>query len=123
MARAFNQAQFRSLLCGEDGVHRSSAMKKFLIGLVLASLAATPALAKTKYQRQSSDPEAVGMSAAHQSGYGAYQSGYGAYAAVGDASRYGPGSVIFGNYVGWDPDPNIRYQLFREYPFLEGNGQ
>ncbi len=90
-------------------------MKKLVTAFALATLIATPAFAKTKYPRQAAAPQAVGSAA---------QSGYGAYAAAnGVGTPYGPAVISYGAYAGWDPDPNIRAQLVREHPFLQGNGQ
>ena len=92
-------------------------MKKLVTAFALATLVATPALAKTRYPHQSAAPQAVGPWIVSEAGYGAYA------AANGDDAQYGPGVISNGDYVRWDPDPNIRFQLMREYPFLQGNGQ
>jgi opacity protein-like surface antigen len=88
-------------------------MKKLVTAFALAALVATPAFAKTKYPRQPAAPQTAGSAG-----------GYGAYAeANSDNTRYGPAVFSYGAYAGWDPDPNIRLQLIREYPSLQGNGQ
>jgi hypothetical protein len=92
-------------------------MKKLVTAFALAALVATPAFAKTKHPRQPADTQAVGPFIVGEAGYDAYA------AANGDGTHYGPGLMAYGVYTGWDPDPNIRLQLIREYPFLEGNGQ
>jgi hypothetical protein len=86
-------------------------MKKLVTAFALAALVATPAFAKNNHPRQSAAPQTAGSAG-----------GYGAYAAA-DVTRYGPAAFVYGAYVGSDPDPNIRLQLIREYPFLQGNGQ
>ena len=70
-------------------------MKKLIIGTSLAlALAATPALAATHHARtQSSDA------------YAAANSGFVAN---------GPGVYAGGEYLGWDPDPQIRQDLLRQ---------
>jgi hypothetical protein len=78
-------------------------MKKFFIGtsLALATLAATPAFAATHHARASaaqSYPEAYDANAATESGL----------------TVSGPAVFTYGQYAGWDPDPNIRFQLMRD---------
>jgi hypothetical protein len=78
-------------------------MKKFVIGtsLALATLAATPAFAATHHARVPAAPaypEAYDTNAASQSGL----------------TVNGPGVFSNGQYAGWDPDPNIRFQLMRD---------
>ncbi len=78
-------------------------MKKFIIGtsLALAALVATPAFAATRHARVSAVPaypEAYDGNAASQSGL----------------TVNGPAVFSNGQYAGWDPDPNIRFQLMRD---------
>jgi hypothetical protein len=79
-------------------------MKKFIIGgsLMLATLAAGPAFAATSHHSRASAtqpyPEAYDANASTDSGL-----------TVG-----GPGVYSNGQYAGWDPDPNIRFQLMRD---------
>ena len=78
-------------------------MKKFIIGtsLALAALAATPAFAATHH--------------AHVSAAPAYPEGYDANAASQSGLTVnGPAVFSNGQYAGWDPDPNIRFQLMRD---------
>ena len=78
-------------------------MKKLLLtAAALTMLAASPAFAKTHHSGVPADPEA---------------NGYGASAAAGPASGVtvsGPAIYTYGEYGGWDPDPNIRFQLLRD---------
>ena len=92
-------------------------MKKLVTAFAIATLVATPAFAKTSHPRQSAATQAVGPFIVSEAGYGAYAE------ANGDNTQYGPRVISYGDYVRWDPDPNIRVQLMREYPFLLGNGQ
>ena len=96
-------------------------MKKLVTAFVLAALAATPAFAKT-YRAQASNAYLDSTR-----GSGAFASvgvtGYGANSVYSDSSiaTASPNSVVFnGSIIGADPDPNIRFQLWREAPFLEG---
>ena len=78
-------------------------MKKLLIGtsLLLATLAATPSFAASRHVRMPAQPS--------------HTSGYDAYAAAEDGiTAKGPAIYSYGVYAGWDPDPNIRYQLRRD---------
>jgi len=76
-------------------------MKKLLLATVaLTALAASPAFAKTHHSTMSADPEANSESAS-----------------TGPASGLttnGPAIYSDGVYAGWDPDPNIRFQLRRD---------
>lgn len=74
-------------------------MKKFIIGasLALATLAATPAFAATTHHSRASTQG--------DHAYAASQSGL---------TDNGPAIYTFGEYAGWDPDPNIRFQLLRD---------
>ena len=86
-------------------------MKKFVIAsaLVLAGFAATPALAATT----------------HHSRVSASQGYPEAYDANASADRNltvgGPAVFSNGQYAGWDPDPNIRFQLERDPGAQAGN--
>jgi hypothetical protein len=77
-------------------------MKKLMIAIALTAAAASPAFANgTRSHAQSNEP----MTAPYAS-----QQGYGAYA----SSDYGyAGTYASGQYVGTDPDANIRLQLQR----------
>lgn len=78
-------------------------MKKFVLGasLVLA-MAATPALAKNYHARTTADQA---YAAASSEPVTADESGL---------TAKGPEVVSFDQYRGWDPDPNIRFQLLRD---------
>ena len=86
-------------------------MKKFVIGasLVLAAFTATPTFAAT----------------VHHSRVSASQSYPEAYDANASADRNmtngGPAVFSNGQYAGWDPDPNIRFQLERDPGAQNGN--
>jgi len=74
-------------------------MKKFLAAVALAALASSPALAKTHHT----------SAAAEQS-----------YASAATAA--GPNTVVEdGQVVGADPDPNIRFQLMRDFYGEQGD--
>jgi hypothetical protein len=78
-------------------------MKKFVIGasLILA-MAATPALAKSR---------------AHVTADQAYAASTSGEPVTADGSgltNRGPEVISFDQYRGWDPDPNIRFQLLRD---------
>ena len=78
-------------------------MNKFVIGasLILA-MAATPALAKTR---------------AHSMSTQAYSDALANEPVTADESGLtvkGPAVISFDQYRGWDPDPNIRFQLLRD---------
>jgi hypothetical protein len=78
-------------------------MKKFVIGasLILA-MAATPALAKSRAQVTAD--QAYAASTANEP-VTADESGL---------TTRGPAVISFDQYRGWDPDPNIRFQLLRD---------
>jgi hypothetical protein len=94
------------MLCRMDGAPWSSEIKKLVTAFVLATLAATPALAKTYHPRKPVTAETTGFYLASKSSYGSY--------AAADAYSYGPAVVSYGVYAGWDPDPAIRLQLIRD---------
>ena len=76
-------------------------MKKLLLATAaLTALAATPAFAKTHHSAttMSADPADEAYAAAPASG----------------VTAQGPGIYAYGKYAGWDPDPNIRFQLLRD---------
>ena len=79
-------------------------MKKFTIvgSLMLAAFAATPAFAATHHARASASPS--------------YAAAYDANASADrDLTVSGPAVyAVDGQYAGWDPDPNIRFQLMRD---------
>ena len=77
-------------------------MKKFVLGasLILA-MAATPALAKTHAHVTADQAYA----AANSEPVTADESGL---------TARGPAVISFDQYRGWDPDPNIRFQLLRD---------
>jgi hypothetical protein len=81
-------------------------MRKFVIAstLVLAGFAATPSFAATT--RHYSQVQA---SQAYPEAYDANASADRDLTAVG-----GPAVYSNGQYAGWDPDPNIRFQLMRD---------
>lgn len=80
-------------------------MKKFVIAsaLVLAGFTATPVFAATVHH--SSQAQA---SQAYPEAYDANAS------ADRDLTTAGPAVYSNGQYAGWDPDPNIRFQLQRD---------
>ena len=92
-------------------------MKILVTAFAIVTLVAAPAFAKTSHPRQSAATQAVGPFIVSEPGYEAYA------AANGDNAQYGLAVISNGDYARWDPDPNIRLQLMREYPFLLGNGQ
>lgn len=76
-------------------------MKKFVIGAsLLLAMAATPALAKTQHVTA-------------DQAYAAANSGPVTADESGLTAR-GPAVISFDQYRGWDPDPNIRFQLLRD---------
>jgi hypothetical protein len=82
-------------------------MKKFVIAsaLVLAGFSATPTFAATMHHSRVSATQA-------------YPEAYDANASA-DRNLAASGSAIYsidGQYAGWDPDPNIRFQLIRDPP-------
>ncbi len=86
-------------------------MKKIIIGssLMLAALAASPAFAATHHSRVSASQ--------------AYPEAYDANASA-DRDLTVSGPAVFttdGQYAGWDPDPNIRFQLMRDPGAQAGN--
>jgi hypothetical protein len=78
-------------------------MKKLAIGasLVLAALAASPSFAATRH-----------MSAAAEQSYAAANNE--PVTAEGGLTVREPGVIANDVYRGWDPDPNIRFQLLRD---------
>jgi hypothetical protein len=102
-------------------------MKKLVTAFVLATLATTPALAKTYHPSNPATAQSTGYYLASQPSSGAYASvavaGYGSNGIYSDDSiaAGNPNNVVFdGSVIGRDPDPNIRFQLWREAPFLQG---
>jgi hypothetical protein len=102
-------------------------MKKLATAFVLATLAATPALAKTDHPRKPVAAQATDSYLVSESGYGSYASagaiGYGSNSIYSDGSiaTTNRNDVVFdGLVIGSDPDPNIRFQLWREAPSLQG---
>lgn len=78
-------------------------MKTFIIGaaMTLTALAATPALAKNSHAQTA----AQAYGAATNEPITADESGL---------TTRGPAVISFDQYRGWDPDPNIRFQLLRD---------
>lgn len=83
-------------------------MKKLAIALAITALAASPALAKSKQQQKSAALQADSYTTQSEDAY-AYAPANGASNAPGMR----PGVYQYGVYQGWDPDPNIRFQLLR----------
>jgi len=83
-------------------------MKKLVTAFVLATLVATPALARPYHPRESVAVRAVGPLAVGEPGYRAYAADNGANV------HRGPAVISYGVNAGWDPDPNIRLQLMRD---------
>jgi opacity protein-like surface antigen len=86
-------------------------MKKILIALTLAAVAASPALAQKnqkKQQQMADNPEAYA--------YQAY-----AWVPTDNGSKAKTEEVwLNGEYLGADPDPFIRSQLLRDPPSHQG---
>ncbi len=78
-------------------------MKKLAIGtsLVLAALAASPSFAATRH-----------MSAAAEQAYASANNE--PITAEGGLTTREPAVIANDVYRGWDPDPNIRFQLLRD---------
>lgn len=88
-------------------------MKKFVIAsaLVLAGFSVTPTFAATVHRTsQIAAPQGYGES---------YDAN--ARAVDSDLTTNGPGVFSNGQYAGWDPDPNIRFQLLRDAGAQMGN--
>jgi len=78
-------------------------MKKFVIGAsLLLAVAATPALART-HSHVTADQA-----------YAAATDNEPVAAAESGLTIKGPAVISFDQYRGWDPDPNIRFQLLRD---------
>ena len=99
-------------------------MKKLILSAALAAMLATPALA------QSYDPEygtgnSINLQAREWSGdlsAGATGTRAFAQAPIDREQTFGSGYTVpfeYGQYVGTDPDPNIRLQLHRDPPGLD----
>jgi opacity protein-like surface antigen len=83
-------------------------MKKILLAAAALAVIASPALAKSARQTAPSYGQAVP--------FGAWQAApFGAYAQTGP-SAFVPsyGNTLGGDYVGTDPDPNVRLQLLKD---------
>ncbi len=77
------------------------SMKKLLLTTIaLAALAASPAFAKSHHSTATTTADPADES-------------YAAGPAAGLTSS-GPAIYSNGQYAGWDPDPNIRFQLLRD---------
>lgn len=78
-------------------------MNRFVVGTsMILAMAATPALAKTPHARAMADQA---TSAFASEPVTADESGL---------TVRGPAVISFDQYRGWDPDPNIRFQLLRD---------
>ena len=88
-------------------------MKKFVIAsaLVAAAFTATPTFAATVHRTSQ-----IGGSQNFTQGYDTN-----ARATDSDLTSNGPGVFSNGQYAGWDPDPNIRFQLLRDAGAQVGN--
>jgi hypothetical protein len=87
------------------------SMNKFVIGasLVLAAFTATPTFAATMHHSRVSASQG-------------YPEAYDANASADlDLTVGGPAVYANGQYAGWDPDPNIRFQLQRDAGAQVGN--
>ncbi len=86
-------------------------MKKFIIAsaLAVAAFSATPTFAATVHHAR------VSASQAYPEAYDANAS------ADRDVTAAGPAVYSNGQYAGWDPDPNIRFQLMRDPGAQDGN--
>ena len=88
-------------------------MKKMILGVALAVLVASPALAQaTRQLRQTPEYTGQRILPGNQASQNGYQNGYAqdGYAHYG----YAPGVVNGGRIVGQDPDPNVQLQLKRD---------
>jgi hypothetical protein len=86
-------------------------MKKFVIAsaLAVAAFSATPTFAATTHHTR------VQATQAYPEAYDANAS------ADRDLTVGGPAVYSNGEYAGWDPDPNIRFQLMRDPGAQAGN--
>jgi hypothetical protein len=91
-------------------------MKKLVIALALASLVASPALAK-KYHKQVTTDASDQVADQGYAGNQAYAYAPGYNGSVG--TSYPNPVYAYGQYQGADPDPNIRLQLLRDPPNLQ----
>jgi hypothetical protein len=94
-------------------------MKKFIIAMAIAAATATPSLAQYypvgpgPFASEPYMAAAPGFGAGFY-GIGAYEPGFEAYAAApGPYAVQPPGLYAGGEYLGWDPDPNVRLELLR----------
>lgn len=96
-------------------------MRALIVATALATMMGTPALA----QRAANDGGPISSPAwtttAPAGGYmqraqarRVWRAGEGAYAAVPDRSVTTHSVYSNYDYIGWDPDPNIRFQLLRD---------
>jgi hypothetical protein len=99
------------LHCTGDVKDERVPMKKAILGVTLAVLAAGPAMAQATPMLWQTD-QAYRSRAAYQ-GLGAYNAA--PRAAYAHEYRFGNNVVIDGNrVVGQDPDPNVRLELRRD---------
>lgn len=96
-----------------DAKEKRGPMKKAILGVTLAVLAAGPAMAQATPMLWQVD-QAYRSRAAYQ-GPGAYHFNGGPREAYASDYRFGNNVVIDGNrVVGQDPDPNVRLELRRD---------
>lgn len=99
-------------------------MKKLIIATAIAAATATPSFAQY-YSPGFEGPFANEpyFAAEPTPGFGFYGPGFGAYAAAPGAYAYGPGVVYDnGEYLGADPDPNVRLDLLRNSTGVKDGG-
>jgi hypothetical protein len=94
------------MLCRKDGAHWSFDMKKLVTAFVLATLMATPAVAK---QRHTISPQAAAALAY-------VPNPNDQNLPVADKNTV----IVNGRIVGRDPDPNVRLMLIRD-PVADAN--
>jgi len=93
-------------------------MRTFIVATALVTMMATPVLA----QRAVNDggpmwPSTMATPApASPQMQRAWRNGRGSYAAAPESGAIAATGGLYenGDYVGWDPDPNIRFQLLRD---------
>jgi len=88
-------------------------MKTTIAAMLLATAIASPAFAQS-YDPSVGSGNLVGPSAAPVLHFNLNRKAHGAYARVGNEAPVIRRSFD-NNYVGTDPDPNIRFQLNREF--------
>lgn len=91
-------------------------MRTLIVATALVTMMGTPVLAQRAANDggpMSSSTMAAPAPASTQT-QRAWRNGRGAYAAVPESGMSRLGLYENGDYVGWDPDANIRFQLLRD---------